>query len=160
VTCRVPARHSPRSASCTRARQGAGFAVQAGRRRAPSGHTDKVKGILQQVVAQYPGTSAAQLAQRDLKSLKWLFSACRKARASRGFFVRIPPPGVVSARLMSRCRSPSNVALPRSYSTQRRRTACLAVTPVAICKHIANHRDFLLVAGGNATAGCRLCSCA
>ncbi len=28
------------------------------------GHTDKVKGILQQVVAQYPGTSAAQLAQR------------------------------------------------------------------------------------------------
>ena len=31
------------------------------------GHTDKVKGILQQVVAQYPGTSAAQLAQRDLQ---------------------------------------------------------------------------------------------
>jgi tol-pal system protein YbgF len=30
------------------------------------GHTDKVKGILQQVVSQYPGTSAAQLAQRDL----------------------------------------------------------------------------------------------
>ncbi|KAB0521978.1 MULTISPECIES: tol-pal system protein YbgF [Pseudomonas] len=33
------------------------------------GHTDKVKGILQQVVAQYPGTSAAQLAQRDLQRL-------------------------------------------------------------------------------------------
>lgn len=33
------------------------------------GHTDKVKGILQQVVAQYPGTSAAQLAQRDLQRM-------------------------------------------------------------------------------------------
>ncbi|WP_300633217.1 tol-pal system protein YbgF [Pseudomonas sp.] len=33
------------------------------------GHADKVKGILQQVVAQYPGTSAAQLAQRDLQRL-------------------------------------------------------------------------------------------
>lgn len=33
------------------------------------GHTDKLKGILQQVVAQYPGTSAAQLAQRDLQRL-------------------------------------------------------------------------------------------
>ncbi|AFO51554.1 hypothetical protein T1E_5733 [Pseudomonas putida DOT-T1E] len=33
------------------------------------GHTDKVKGILQQVVTQYPGTSAAQLAQRDLQKL-------------------------------------------------------------------------------------------
>lgn len=32
------------------------------------GHTDKVKGILQQVVAQYPGTSAAQLAQRGRKT--------------------------------------------------------------------------------------------
>src|SRR5471030_196724 len=33
------------------------------------GHTDKVKGILQHVVAQYPGTSAAQLAQRDLQRM-------------------------------------------------------------------------------------------
>ncbi|QKF51669.1 Cell division coordinator CpoB [Pseudomonas graminis] len=33
------------------------------------GHTDKVKGILQQVVAQYPASSAAQLAQRDLQRL-------------------------------------------------------------------------------------------
>ncbi|PLP87791.1 tol-pal system protein YbgF [Pseudomonas sp. FFUP_PS_473] len=33
------------------------------------GHTDRVKGILQQVVNQYPGTSAAQLAQRDLQKL-------------------------------------------------------------------------------------------
>ncbi len=33
------------------------------------GHMDKVKGILQQVVSQYPGTSAAQLAQRDLQRL-------------------------------------------------------------------------------------------
>lgn len=33
------------------------------------GHTDKVKGILQQVVTQYPGTSAAQLAQRDLQRM-------------------------------------------------------------------------------------------
>ena len=33
------------------------------------GNTDKVKGILQQVVAQYPGTSAAQLAQRDLQRM-------------------------------------------------------------------------------------------
>ncbi|HEX4548575.1 tol-pal system protein YbgF [Pseudomonas sp.] len=33
------------------------------------GHTDKVKGILQQVVSQYPGTSAAQLAQRDLQRM-------------------------------------------------------------------------------------------
>lgn len=33
------------------------------------GHTDRVKGILQQVVTQYPGTSAAQLAQRDLQKL-------------------------------------------------------------------------------------------
>ncbi|MBD1552849.1 tol-pal system protein YbgF [Pseudomonas typographi] len=30
------------------------------------GHTDRVKPLLQQVVSQYPGTSAAQLAQRDL----------------------------------------------------------------------------------------------
>ncbi len=33
------------------------------------GNTDKVKGILQQVVTQYPGTSAAQLAQRELQKL-------------------------------------------------------------------------------------------
>ncbi|MBD0705256.1 tol-pal system protein YbgF [Pseudomonas sp. PSB1] len=33
------------------------------------GHTDKVKGILEQVVAQYPGTSAAKLAQRDLQRM-------------------------------------------------------------------------------------------
>ncbi|MDY7561252.1 tol-pal system protein YbgF [Pseudomonas sp. 10B1] len=33
------------------------------------GHLDKVKGILQQVVSQYPGTSAAQLAQRDLQRM-------------------------------------------------------------------------------------------
>lgn len=33
------------------------------------GHMDKVKGILQQVVSQYPGTSAAQLAQRDLQHM-------------------------------------------------------------------------------------------
>ncbi|MHC8409964.1 tol-pal system protein YbgF [Pseudomonas sp. Hz4] len=33
------------------------------------GHADKVKGILQQVVSQYPGTSAAQLAQRDLQKM-------------------------------------------------------------------------------------------
>ena len=33
------------------------------------GHPDKVKGILQQVVSQYPGTSAAQLAQRDLQRM-------------------------------------------------------------------------------------------
>ncbi|PSS48216.1 tol-pal system protein YbgF [Pseudomonas sp. BBP2017] len=33
------------------------------------GHTDRVKGILQQVITQYPGTSAAQLAQRDLQKL-------------------------------------------------------------------------------------------
>ena len=33
------------------------------------GHADKVKGTLQQVVSQYPGTSAAQLAQRDLQRM-------------------------------------------------------------------------------------------
>lgn len=33
------------------------------------GNAAKAKGILQQVVAQYPGTSAAQLAQRDLARL-------------------------------------------------------------------------------------------
>lgn len=33
------------------------------------GNTAKAKGILQQVIAQYPGTSAAQLAQRDLTRL-------------------------------------------------------------------------------------------
>lgn len=33
------------------------------------GHTDRVKPILQQVVTQYPGTSAAQLAQRDLQHM-------------------------------------------------------------------------------------------
>ncbi|AYC32190.1 tol-pal system protein YbgF [Pseudomonas cavernae] len=33
------------------------------------GHTDKAKGILQQVIAQYPGSSAAQLAQRDLQRM-------------------------------------------------------------------------------------------
>jgi len=33
------------------------------------GHTDRVKPILQQVVTQYPGTSAAQLAQRDLQKM-------------------------------------------------------------------------------------------
>ncbi|NBA95823.1 tol-pal system protein YbgF [Pseudomonas sp. R5(2019)] len=33
------------------------------------GRMDKVKGILQQIVSQYPGTSAAQLAQRDLQRL-------------------------------------------------------------------------------------------
>lgn len=33
------------------------------------GHNAKAKGILQQVVAQYPGTSAAQLAQRNLQRL-------------------------------------------------------------------------------------------
>ena len=34
------------------------------------GNTDKAKGILRQVVAQYPGSSAAQLAQRDLQRLQ------------------------------------------------------------------------------------------
>lgn len=33
------------------------------------GNNDKSRGILQQIVAQYPGTSAAQLAQRDLNAL-------------------------------------------------------------------------------------------
>jgi TolA-binding protein len=33
------------------------------------GNTDKAKGILRQVIAQYPGSSAAQLAQRDLQRL-------------------------------------------------------------------------------------------
>jgi TolA-binding protein len=33
------------------------------------GNTAKAKGILQQVVQQYPGSSAAQLAQRDLQRL-------------------------------------------------------------------------------------------
>ncbi len=33
------------------------------------GHPDKAKGILQQVIAQFPGSSAAQLAQRDLQRL-------------------------------------------------------------------------------------------
>ena len=33
-------------------------------------NTDKAKGILQQVIAQYPGTSAAQLAQRDLQRIR------------------------------------------------------------------------------------------
>ncbi len=33
------------------------------------GHNDKARGILQQVIAQYPGSSAAQLAQRDLQRL-------------------------------------------------------------------------------------------
>jgi len=33
------------------------------------GNTEKAKGILQQVIAQYPGSSAAQLAQRDLQRL-------------------------------------------------------------------------------------------
>lgn len=33
------------------------------------GNTQKAKGILQQVIAQYPGSSAAQLAQRDLQRL-------------------------------------------------------------------------------------------
>ncbi|WP_040261061.1 tol-pal system protein YbgF [Pseudomonas massiliensis] len=33
------------------------------------GHTDRVKPILQQVVSQFPGTAAAQLAQRDLQRL-------------------------------------------------------------------------------------------
>lgn len=33
------------------------------------GQTDKAKGLLQQIIAQYPGSSAAQLAQRDLQRL-------------------------------------------------------------------------------------------
>lgn len=33
------------------------------------GNADKAKGILQQVIAKYPGSSAAQLAQRDLQRL-------------------------------------------------------------------------------------------
>jgi tol-pal system protein YbgF len=33
------------------------------------GNSDKARGLLQQVVAQYPGSSAAQLAQRDLQTL-------------------------------------------------------------------------------------------
>lgn len=33
------------------------------------GNNDKARGILQQVIAQYPGSSAAQLAQRDLQRL-------------------------------------------------------------------------------------------
>ncbi|MBO2926106.1 tol-pal system protein YbgF [Metapseudomonas otitidis] len=34
------------------------------------GNADKAKGILRQVISQYPGTSAAQLAQRDLQRLR------------------------------------------------------------------------------------------
>ncbi|WP_252271139.1 tol-pal system protein YbgF [Pseudomonas subflava] len=33
------------------------------------GNTDKARGILQQLISQYPGSSAAQLAQRDLQRL-------------------------------------------------------------------------------------------
>jgi TolA-binding protein len=33
------------------------------------GNADKAKGILQQVIATYPGSSAAQLAQRDLQRI-------------------------------------------------------------------------------------------
>ena len=33
------------------------------------GNVDKAKGILQQIIVQYPGSSAAQLAQRDLQRL-------------------------------------------------------------------------------------------
>ena len=33
------------------------------------GNTDKAKGILEQIIARYPGSSAAQLAQRDLQRL-------------------------------------------------------------------------------------------
>jgi len=33
------------------------------------GNNDKARGILQQVIAQFPGSSAAQLAQRDLQRL-------------------------------------------------------------------------------------------
>lgn len=33
------------------------------------GNSDRAKGILQQLIAQYPGSSAAQLAQRDLQRL-------------------------------------------------------------------------------------------
>ena len=50
--------------------EGARLAVQAGGRRASPGNNDKARGILQQVISQYPGTSAAQLAQRDLKNLR------------------------------------------------------------------------------------------
>lgn len=34
------------------------------------GNTEKAKSALQQVIAQYPGTSAAQLAQRDLQTMR------------------------------------------------------------------------------------------
>ena len=34
------------------------------------GNTDRARGILQQLIAQYPGSSAAQLAQRDLQRLQ------------------------------------------------------------------------------------------
>ncbi|WP_084334612.1 tol-pal system protein YbgF [Pseudomonas indica] len=34
------------------------------------GNNDKARGILQQVISQYPGSSAAQLAQRDLQNLR------------------------------------------------------------------------------------------
>ena len=34
------------------------------------GNADKAKGILQQVIAKYPGSSAAQLAQRDLQRMQ------------------------------------------------------------------------------------------
>ena len=33
------------------------------------GNADKARGIMQQVVAQYPNSSAAQLAQQDLRKL-------------------------------------------------------------------------------------------
>jgi TolA-binding protein len=33
------------------------------------GNLDKAKGIFQQVLAQYPSSSAAQLAQRELKRM-------------------------------------------------------------------------------------------
>ncbi|PAU52115.1 tol-pal system protein YbgF [Pseudomonas sp. PIC25] len=34
------------------------------------GNNDKARGLLQQVISQYPGSSAAQLAQRDLQNLR------------------------------------------------------------------------------------------
>ena len=68
ATCKVPP--GLRAGQPELRPEGARLSVQAGDVERRLGNNDKAKGILQQVISQYPGTSAAQLAQRDLKNLR------------------------------------------------------------------------------------------
>ena len=105
--CRVRARLCPRQSGLSAAQQGAGLALQAGRCRDPHGQSRQGPGDLapsHRAVPEYVRGAVGTAPAQSLNSP----ALTNETRPQCGFFVRIP-----------------------ALFPQRRRMACLAVTPVA-----------------------------